>query len=181
MTQPDWYARIKRHAHWGWMSLLIFIAVLCLMGFHRRDEYFGELNKDLDYRFFGYTPQEVHDLFYNIGPSGRETYALTAVTLDLVFPLTFGTLMVFITVRNYPRHLARRLLLLPALTVAFDLLENLSIVYLTATYTAGETSGFARVASVFTMAKWFFGAVGFLVLVVGIIGSRAGWFDPKKP
>ncbi len=162
------------------MSLLIFVGLLCLIGFSRRDDYFGEKNKDLDYRYRGYTQQEVHDLLYNIGPNGRETYAISAVTLDLVFPLTFGTLMVFITVRNYPKRIGKWLLLLPALTVGLDLLENISIVYLTMSYTPGQLSSFADVASVFTVGKWIFGSIGFLVLVVGIIGSRAGWFDPKK-
>jgi hypothetical protein len=180
MTPTDWYARLRKHAHWGWMSLLIFVAVACLVGFSQRDDYFGKDNKDLDYRYLGYSPQEVHDLLHNIGPNGRETYAFTAVTLDLLFPLTFGTLMVFITVRNYPKNIGRKLLWLPVIVVALDLLENAFIVYFTMSYVPGELPALAGVASVVTMAKWAFGLLGFLVLVVGVIGRRGGWINPHS-
>ena len=180
MSRITWYTRLQRHAKWGWMVLLLFVGLLCLLGFDRRADYFGEQNKALDNRYEGYTRQEVHDLFHNIGPNGREVYMVTALTLDVLFPLTFGLLMVFIVVRNYPAKVGRWLLLLPILVVLFDLLENFTIAHLAWHYKPDELAPLADVASFFTMTKWVLAAVAVTVLVIGIIGRRGGWINPKK-
>ena len=180
MTRTTWYSRLQHRAKWGWMLLLVFVGLLCLIGFDRRASYFGEQNKALDGRYDGYTRQDAHDLFHNIGPNGREVYAITELTLDVIFPLTYGLLMVFLVVRNYPAKVGRWLIGVPMLAVLFDLLENFTIAHLAWNYQPSELAPLAEVASFFTITKWVLVAIVFAVLVIGIIGHRGGWINPKK-
>ncbi|MCA1601200.1 MAG: hypothetical protein LC776_06015 [Acidobacteria bacterium] len=98
-----------------------------------------------------YTPDEARELLKTIDERGRRIYAITQLTLDLVFPFIYGGLFVIALFKLYgnPGYL----LLVPLITVVADLAENLMTTYLALSY-KGLASPVARVASTFTTVKW---------------------------
>ena len=111
------------------MALLFGIFVLCSGGFDWRSKRLGCENRALDARFW-YSPEQACVFFNAIGPTGRRIYAMTQVTLDLVFPLTYGTLFALLIVHVYDQSLAGTLVWVPVLAAITDLLENVTTAFL---------------------------------------------------
>jgi hypothetical protein len=172
------YGRVLAWASWPVLALVIFAALLCNIGFQWRN---GVLDKyaeqsprrqgceravTLDGRLRGYSKADVRKLLDLIGAEGRRLYALTQVTLDLLFPFLYGSLFAMLLVRLSKPEQAW-VLLFPVATVVFDLLENFTVATLAWTYDGKETS-LATAASSFTMTKW-----GLLLLTLLLVGFRA--------
>src|SRR5574341_471455 len=83
------HAWLKRSSTWPVFAILLFQFLLANQGFQWRREILGYEVRVLDVRF-GYRPQEAVDLLNTLGPNGRSLYALTEITLDLVFPFFYS-------------------------------------------------------------------------------------------
>src|SRR6478752_157815 len=81
---------LERLATWPAVTLLFVLFLLCSQGFELRHKSLGFENPGLDSRFW-YSPEEARDFFEAIGERGRRLYAITEVTLDLAFPLVYGS------------------------------------------------------------------------------------------
>jgi hypothetical protein len=115
-------------ATWPVVALLFVAFVICSFGFQIEAQVLGYDNKIPDARFW-YTPAEIRDLYEHMGEHGRNVYAATAMTLDVVFPLAYGGLFAALLAHVYSRHTARVLVSIPALTVLADLVENSLLSY----------------------------------------------------
>jgi hypothetical protein len=115
-------------ATWPVVALLFVAFVICAVGFQIEAQVLGYENKIPDARFW-YTPSEIRDLYERLGEHGRNVYATTAMTLDIVFPLAYGGLFAALIARVYGRRAARVLVTIPVLTVAADLVENSLLSY----------------------------------------------------
>ena len=164
------YQTIERLATWPVTALLVIVMLLCSQGFTWRSGALGYEIRTLDVRGW-YTPEDVQQLMAELGESGRQLYAITEVTLDLVFPLAYGTLFSILILRLYNSRRAY-LLLFPLGAMTADLLENLTAAILALTY-SGEASPLAWFAAVCTVIKFFCFLVSvLLILAGGIAGLR---------
>jgi hypothetical protein len=165
------YQQLDRIATWPIFALLIVLFILCYLGFQRRSKVMTEIAGH-DVRLFdareSYTPEEARDLLNTITERGRRIYAITQLSLDLVFPFIYGGLFVITLYKLYgnPSYL----LLVPLITVVADLLENLMTAYLALSF-KGLASPVARVASTFTTVK----RSGLTILFVLSLAGIAIW------
>lgn len=164
------HQQLDHVATWPAFALLFILFVLCSLGFEWRKKVIKRAAGGKDVIVFdgrySYTPDEARDLLEMIGERGRRIYAITQVTLDLVFPFVYGGLLVIMLFRLYgdPGYL----LLVPLITVAADLLENLTTTYLALSY-GGESSPVTRAASIFTTLKWSALHVSLLLVLAGLV------------
>lgn len=166
------YQQLDRIATWPIFALLVVLFILCTLGFQWRNRVIREIAGH-DVKLFdirdSYTPDEAREMLKTIGERGRRIYAITQLTLDLVFPFIYGGLFVITLYKLYgnPGYL----LLVPLITVVADLLENLLTSYLALSYRTGVANPVAQVASIFTTVK----KSGLVVSVVLILAGTAIW------
>ena len=161
------YRLFDRIATWPMVALLFSIFVLCSGGFNWRSKRLGCENPVLDARFW-YSPGQARDFFKAIDKEGRRIYAISQVTLDLVFPLTYGALFGALIVHVYAQNIARLLVWVPVLTAITDLLENVTTAFLAWQFD-DRASPLAWVAAVFTAVKTVLFGVGLVLIVLGAI------------
>jgi hypothetical protein len=139
--------------------------------------------KGLDGDLGGYDGAEARDFLAGLGERGRRLYATTEVTLDLAFPLVYVTLLAVLIVRVYAERTAKYLVLLPALGGVADVLENCILAYLAWSFD-GQASGWARVASAFTLLKSYALIATLVAIAVGAVSSvlatRRGDATPSR-
>lgn len=163
------YELIRPIATWPVVALLLVAFILCVQAFSWGQRSLGYQHEVLDVRFW-YTPEDASKLLESLGERGRRLYAWTRVTLDVVFPVVYGTLFAVLITRLYQPEAARQLLLIPFGALVADLLENSMAAYLAWSYD-GQESKLAWAALAFTLAKFLLFGISLVVLVVGgIIG-----------
>ena len=143
---------MQRLATWPVAILAALAAVLCQVGFRWRLDRLGGINL-LDTRQW-YTPEQAAALFEaldRLDPNARTVYALTELSLDLVFPIAYGLLFSILLFRFFEDR-GLRLYLLPSGAATVDVLENISIALLSANYD-GAPSSFAWMAATLTLLK----------------------------
>lgn len=149
----------------GWrLAVLLGIVTACTIGFMIRGELLDTDLKSPDSSYFGYTPEFVADFLIAIGPEGRLLYGVTQLTLDLLYPVAYGTLIGVCLIRFY--SLKQSMLLLPGIAVAADLIENGLTAYL-ALSDSLTASPLASIASVATRVKWFCIATSAVAICLG--------------
>ncbi len=172
---------VGRFATWPVAALLFLAFVILMLGFTARSARLGSTPPVLDTRLW-YTPAEVQTLFDKLGADGRSFYALTEITLDLLFPLVYGGILLIMMWRLFEPGAARWLLLLPAVGMVMDWLENFSAAGMAWTYT-GAAPGWAAVARVFSLLKNVLGGLGVALVLVGavrdLILKRSGEETPR--
>lgn len=161
------YGVFDQIATWPSVALLFGIFVLCSGGFNWRSKRLGCENPALDARFW-YSPEQARMFFKAIGPAGRRIYAMTQVTLDIVFPLTYGTLFALLIVHVYDQSVAQTLVWVPVLAAIIDLLENATTAFLAWQFD-DRASPLAWVAAVFTAVKTVLFGVGLVLIVLGAV------------
>jgi len=114
-----------------------------------------------------YTPEEAAALLDALeGLEGDATllYAVTALTIDMLFPVCYGLLLAVVLFRLFPR--GAPLWLLPLATAAADVLENATVAALALSHD-GTPSPLAWPAAVFTLTKWVLTVATLAAIVVG--------------
>ena len=154
----------------------VLVALLCVAGFQWRDTRLGGL-EPLDTRQW-YTPEQAADLFGaldRLDSRARAVYAWTEVSIDMIFPVTYGLLFALLLLCLF-KH-GRPFYLLPIAGAAADVFENISIALLASTYD-GAPSSWTRVAAVFTLLK-----SGFLLatLAVAVGGAIRPLWTGRRP
>jgi len=122
------YGRLSVIATWPVVALLFVAFIICMSGFQIEAQVLGYANKIPDARGW-YTPTEIRDLYDHLEEHGRNIYATTAMTLDLVFPLVYGGLFAALVAHVYRRPTARLFVAVPVLAVLADLVENSLLSY----------------------------------------------------
>ncbi len=173
----NWLGRRK-------IVLLTLVGIIvCLVLFDDLEDRLGRPILDVQN---GYTIESVREDMLGYGPEGRAHYALMAVTLDFVFPAFYGGFLCAIIILSLPvsNHMhrgaralradvwRRRLLLLPVLSVAVDLAENIQI-FLMLRQFPDITAGQVALADITTRSKFMVLNVTliaiFLLVVVQVI------------
>jgi hypothetical protein len=122
----------------------------------------------LDIRF-GYAPDTLFEIAAGLGERGRQFYALSELTADLIYPLLyssfFSLLLARLIQRAFPGRAGwRQLALLPLAALVCDYGENAAL----ATILLGfpGTMPLAPIASLLTTAKWIFGGTSILMIAI---------------
>jgi hypothetical protein len=156
------YDFIDSLALWQVMAVLVVMLLLAQQGFIGRREALGGAEL-LDGRRW-YTPVDAQALFNELGDQ-RYYYAVTELSLDLIFPITYGLAFSILILRTWgPRF--DWMLYFPLATVVFDLLENLSITWLIFSFDGG-TSAFTWFAAVSTLVKTILFIVSLVLVLNG--------------
>lgn len=170
--------RIRRVATWPVVTLLFVGLLACSYGFQWRQAALGCTNKLLDGRLAGYGPEDVRSLLEKLEDGGPRLYAITEVSLDLVFPFVYGLLLAILIVRLWQPGRAAYLVILPWLAAAADLLENFTVAYLAWTFESAS-SNVAYVASSFTLLKHGVLVLALLAVLLGAVLSLGKPEDPR--
>jgi hypothetical protein len=165
------YELITALEHWLPIAILIGGFVVCVQLFNMRRKRLG--NKTLDERFW-WTPHDAKSLFRALGPDRRKLYAITQVTLDLVFPPVYGALLALLIVSFYAEAHARLLCWVPLLTVAADYLENFTTAFLAWNYVEDRPlsviwATVSRLAPYCTASKFLLLGTCLALVLVGVV------------
>lgn len=170
------YQRINRFASWR-IGIFLFLAnLVCIVGFNWRRNQLKLESPDAKQT---YSPDELYAFLAGIGESGRRLYALTQVTLDVIYPVVYCLLFAVLLVVLYRWEKLRCLVLLPLLTGVFDLLENFTTAYLAATFNSGRNETLAGLAPIFSTGKWWGVTLCLVLSLVGIVWKAVGWLRRK--
>ena len=156
------YQWCEPKATWAIFTLLFIAFLIFAQLFEQRHKALGYENQMLDGRGW-YSPPDVKSLFEAIETrdtdylkvfktKGLNLYAVTELTLDLVFPFIYCFLIIIPIIRLYSPGNAKYLILLPIIAALADLFENALIAYLAFTFDK-DVSSIAYVAAVFTLIK----------------------------
>ena len=134
----------------------------------------------LDMRF-SYGPDEANRLFEALGTEGRRAYLLLHLMPDMVFPivysLAFACTSAWFLVRLLPLdHPLQWLSLMPLLSGAADLLENLSVMIANVSY-PNRVDWLTQIASVLTRIKFGLMPIGVVLLCAMVML----WFTRGRP
>ena len=113
----------------------------------------GQDAAPLDGRCKGYSPDEAAALFDALGNDGRAFYAISELTLDVLFPLVYGAWLVICIWLVWGRPWRLVLAGVVVITCAADLVENALIAYMALIYN-GTLQPMMLAANVATLLKW---------------------------
>jgi len=131
----------------------------------------GELEK-IDTKLY-YTSAEFYKIIAAYGDQGRQVYALSHLTADVLFPLVyaffFGLLLSYIFQRAFPiDSWVQGLNLVPFVLLIFDLIENLGVVILLLAYPT-QMEGLARFTGIITSVKWIIAGITVALPLAGAV------------
>ncbi|HEY0380140.1 MAG TPA: hypothetical protein VGC87_24715 [Pyrinomonadaceae bacterium] len=162
------YELLVGSATWPRALLLFALFCLCAGVFELRSRALGYANKVLDGRWRGYSPEDVRKFFEAIGEDGRRLYARTERSLDVAFPIIYGSLFATLLILLYGRLGAKYLVLVPLLNVLFDFAENFTLSGLALRFD-GKVQPLAKLAAIFTRIKSLLFSVSVLLIALGIV------------
>ncbi len=168
-----WLVRVSK----GWLvlqSLLVFVLfmIFVLPDQAAKAEAYTQGGDSPDTSFF-YTPEKLLQMAESYGEEGRQAYIQARFTFDLVFPAVYGLFLItaisWLADRTFSAgSMWRRLNLVPAAGVMFDLLENISASVVMARY-PNSSLLFGWLSSGFTLLKWVFVYGSFIVLLIFVL------------
>lgn len=160
------YRFVASYATWPAAALLVVVCMVLIASLHFL---FRTLvrRRVLDLRLW-YSAEEARQFFDAIGVRGRRAYVGLALTLDILYPIAYGTLMAMLMVLLFDQRWGRMLVLLPLLTVVADVLENLTVAHLAWWYN-GKPSALTPLAATFTLVKWLLVGLAIAILVLGAV------------
>ena len=179
MMADSVYRLVLAVATWPLVALLFVAALLCVTGFQKRNDTLAaeasspsDEKPTLDPRGW-YSAQTAHDVLGRLSDRGRRLYAWTEVSLDLVFPFVYGTLLASLLVHLWDGPWGRWIVLVPLVAAAFDLLENVTIATLASTFISGKVSPLGWAAGLFTAVKTGALLLSFLMVAIGAVWHLA--------
>lgn len=156
--------RLRRRLPRGFVLTVVILLLVAGAGFRLRAAKFGAANRALDEQFH-YTPESARTFLATIGDEGRTLYVRTLLSLDLVFPVLFATLLAIPLARLYPRAGAQ-LLWLPVGIVLADWGENGLLASIASDPNAASDTRIVA-ASLLTKLKWGLIAAAGVAILVG--------------
>jgi len=138
---------------------------------------------------FYYSPEDLNKMAEAYGEEGRDAYIKARFTFDffwpIVYTLSLTSALSLLFLRTIPTYSGlRKLNLIPILAMLFDYLENISTSFVMWRYPE-KITGIAAVAPVFTLLKWVFISMAFILLILGVVSAVrhritlkrwVGWF-----
>jgi len=159
----------------GWvvvlLLLLFILTVSVIFPLFSRLLNIPEDVESIDTKLY-YTPADLYSILEAYGQQGRQGYAISHITADLIYPIVyaffFATAISFTFVRVFPRNSRLQMLnLVPFGLASIDLLENITLIILLLSFPSPLTP-LAFAAGVITFIKWAAVAVTIAIPLVGL-------------
>lgn len=159
----------------SWKSVLGFFALQMLFNLVIMPAFSGSDAHDLpvlDLQFF-YTPQRAYEIIGMYSPQLRHAAAIVRLTLDIIYPLTYGMVLALLLVITFrrafaPHPFAETAVFIPWGGALFDYLENLGIATMFFSYPK-EYTFLAQITGVLTAIKWSLIGIAFLLALIGVM------------
>lgn len=121
----------------------------------------------------GYSPAYLAEVLSTYGEVGRSAYATSLMTLDMLFPISYGIFFALLVRRvyknlNVPAGLVNAMIVMPLLSWVLDWIENSTFVYLISLYPV-QPLAVAQFVSLVTLVKVSLYALTIVSLVIGSV------------
>jgi hypothetical protein len=173
---------------YSWMNgrtlLFLFVPLLLfyLLLFNGRSQFLtqmvhqknpNETSSPIIDTWFAYPPDRLFRVIGELGDSGRQFYALTEVSADLVFPMLYTSFLFILLALLLPKAfedspLMQSLQRLPLLVFLFDYSENCGLFYLLMVYPLRPVT-IAWITSAFTSLKTLVFCACLLMILAGLV------------
>jgi hypothetical protein len=122
---------------------------------------------------YAYNPDQVYEKIPAYGEEGRQFYALTEFTIDLVYPILYNLFLMLTMALIFRQAFSgdsvwQRLRFLPLAVWISDYAENTCITILLLNYPQ-RLDVLAWISSFFSTAKWSLGVASLALIVIGLI------------
>ncbi len=160
----------KRNIITGIILIIVFNLVL-LPGFPKL---FLPGNAQMFYPLdlkFGYTPKEAFDILNKLGNKGRNVYMMSEMLIDCPYAVAYSFVYALVIAALFKKPNSNKLkylILFPFFIGLFDMLEN-SFIILSVIFFTGKYDPLIYIASGFTILKWSFAFITFLIVLAGLI------------
>ena len=169
-----------------WLILLSFAVMAAMMGYFlpgAQAQLEASGGGPIDLMMFP-TPAAVLAGIAAFSAEGRAFYLLVELTYDLIYPLAYTlfyglSLTVLLKQVTAPGSIYRRLNVLPVAAFFFDMLENIGIVSLLASFPA-QSAALAAFVSLANSLKWIFALASMAALLITLLFWLAQKFFKKK-
>lgn len=138
----------------------------------------------LDIMPLGYDLNYVNDLFHALGTTGRKTYLIKQLPVDMIYPILFGLtycliMAYFLKKVNWLKKPIVFLCFLPIIAAISDYFENIGIAYLLISYPDISTIS-VHLTNIFSMTKSVSTSIYFVVLLLVLISIGYQTLNRRK-
>jgi hypothetical protein len=116
---------------------------------------------------FWYNQDTLYQMLTGYGEAIRGRYIIGLLTVDLAYPIFYGTLLTMILaliIKEFSLTFPKKIIFVPYVVVLLDLTENSFFVFLLSTYPTQHTV-IADIAGFVTATKWS----GFVIIIMMLI------------
>ncbi len=124
----------------------------------------------LDLHFF-YSPQKAYSILEKYNETERGNYLLAALTVDLIYPIIYSSMLCFIVFLIYRNETLAKV---PFLILIFDYMENFGIATMICNY-PDKLLIVAWITSFATSLKWFLVSFSIIIIAFGLLTKRHLW------
>ena len=122
----------------------------------------------LDIKYY-YTARQAYEIISNYSLAERQQYAITAMTIDILYPIVYSLFLTALSLFLIGRLAIRsriiiRLSYISMGAAVFDLLENTSLTIMMLNYPV-KLNSLANIAGYFTAAKWTLVIAAILMII----------------
>jgi hypothetical protein len=125
---------------------------------------------------FWYNHDTLYQMLTGYGETIRARYMIGLFTVDLAYPIYYGTLLALIFALVFKKltiPFSRKIIFLPYIAVLFDLTENSLLIYLLSSY-PNKHSEIADIAGYVTAVKWSaFGIIATTIVYIVVYGIQS--------
>ncbi len=115
---------------------------------------------------FAYSPEKAYELINSYSEATRESYMISEMTLDVLYPVVYTLFMSISLILLFPSK--EKVAWLPYLVFASDLIENTGIIVLLYNYPK-ELYNLAIITSVFSTIKWLLALLILMIMIIGLV------------
>ena len=145
-------------------KIILILGILLIFNFILFPTLLGNMGniKPLDLKF-AYTPNTAYKLIDNYSDSFRYRYILNELSLDLIYPIIYSTLLSWLIIFLFK---SQKLAIYPYIIMLVDYLENIGVVILLYKYPQ-KFIAIAWITSFFSTLKWLLIVVVVLAIICG--------------
>lgn len=153
------------------------VMALCAVAFWRRSVQLGVADVGVPDSRLWYSASDLALFFACIKGPGRLLYGLTQLSLDVLFPIAYATLLTVLIERIWRgrEESIGRLWVTPLLAAGFDLLENVILAALALSGTTTPSETLVGIAAGCTLLKWLSAVVSILLLGRVLLVEQPPW------
>jgi hypothetical protein len=123
-----------------------------------------------------YNQDTLYQMLTSYGETIRARYIIGLFTVDLAYPIFYGTLLTMILaliIKNFSIPFPKKIIFIPYVVVLFDLIENSMLIFLLSTYPT-KNSLIADTAGFVTATKWSgFAIITMILIYLVVFGIRS--------